>query len=56
MQNISQFIVLSIGCRNYCKSNGNISPKSLYKYLLRQCQKLPKGAKDHYTFMVKQVI
>ncbi|KAF7284789.1 hypothetical protein GWI33_021548 [Rhynchophorus ferrugineus] len=28
--------------------------KKLYKYLLRQSQKLPKGPKEHYQFMIKQ--
>lgn len=27
----------------------------LYKYLLRQCQKLPSGPKEHYRHMIKQV-
>ncbi|KAL7288928.1 LYR motif-containing protein 9-like [Trichogramma pretiosum] len=30
------------------------SPKSLYKYLLRECQKLPKGADEFYKHSVKQ--
>ncbi|CAH0556017.1 unnamed protein product [Brassicogethes aeneus] len=32
----------------------NNSPKALFKYLIRQCDKLPKGAKEHYQFMIKQ--
>ncbi|CAG9760654.1 unnamed protein product [Ceutorhynchus assimilis] len=27
---------------------------TLYKHLLKQCQKLPKGPKEHYQFMIKQ--
>ncbi|KAG5898260.1 hypothetical protein JTB14_008605 [Gonioctena quinquepunctata] len=34
-------------------NSGNKS-RILYKYLLRQCQKLPKGSKEHYPFMIRQ--
>ncbi|KAL3267729.1 hypothetical protein HHI36_006856 [Cryptolaemus montrouzieri] len=30
------------------------SPKQLFKYLMRQCEKLPKGPKEHYKFQIKQ--
>lgn len=36
-------------------TSGPNAAKVLYKYLIRQCQKLPKGPKEHYKFMVKQV-
>lgn len=35
------------------KLNGK-SAITLYKYLLRQCQQLPKGPKEHYSHMIKQ--
>lgn len=30
------------------------SPKALYKYLLRECDKLPKGANEFYKHSVRQ--
>ncbi|XP_024938947.1 LYR motif-containing protein 9 isoform X2 [Cephus cinctus] len=30
------------------------SPKLLYKFLLRECQKLPHGAKEFYKHSIKQ--
>lgn len=30
------------------------SAKALYKYLIRGCEKLPNGPKQHYKFMIKQ--
>lgn len=29
--------------------------KILYKHLIRQCNKLPEGPREHYKFMIKQV-
>ncbi|XP_044753919.1 LYR motif-containing protein 9 isoform X2 [Coccinella septempunctata] len=29
-------------------------PKRLFKYLLRQCDKLPSGPKQYYKFQIKQ--
>lgn len=29
--------------------------KQLYKYLLRECKKLPLDASKHYKFMIRQV-
>lgn len=31
------------------------NPKELYKFLLRSCDKLPKGPKEHYKHSIKQV-
>lgn len=33
----------------------NRTPLILYKYLMRQCDQLPKGPKQHYKFQIKQV-
>ncbi|KAF7994426.1 hypothetical protein HCN44_003898 [Aphidius gifuensis] len=30
------------------------NPKELYKFLLRSCDKLPKGPKEHYKHSIKQ--
>lgn len=30
------------------------SPKQLYKFLLRECNKLPQGAKEFYKHSIKQ--
>lgn len=46
-----------INLAKYC-SFPNIlqrQPFVLYKYLMRQCDKLPKGAKQHYKFQIRQV-
>jgi tRNASer (uridine44-2'-O)-methyltransferase len=40
---------------SYCTSRGDTPPKVLYKYLIRQCERLPDGPKNHYKFMIKQV-
>ncbi|KAK3919623.1 LYR motif-containing protein 9 [Frankliniella fusca] len=32
----------------------NITPKQLYKRLLRDCEKLPKEAQNHYKHSIKQ--
>ncbi|XP_059480153.1 LYR motif-containing protein 9-like [Neocloeon triangulifer] len=29
-------------------------PKVLFRYLMRQCQRLPKGPKEHYQHYIKQ--
>ncbi|KAJ3625853.1 hypothetical protein MTP99_016392 [Tenebrio molitor] len=39
---------------SYCTSRGETPPKVLYKYLMRQCERLPDGPKNHYKFMIKQ--
>ncbi|XP_060528282.1 LYR motif-containing protein 9-like, partial [Cylas formicarius] len=37
------------------KSTTLVNPaKKLYKYLLRQCDRLPGDPKKHYRFMIKQ--
>lgn len=33
----------------------SLTPKQLFRYLLRQCDKLPQGPKQHYKFQIKQV-
>lgn len=45
----------SAGIRNLAIKVSSDHGKKLYKYLLRQSQKLPKGPKEHYQFMIKQV-
>lgn len=38
-------------------NEGNINKaKILFKYLLRQCEKLPPGPQKHYKFQIKQVV
>lgn len=37
------------------KNAGIHSPKQLYKFLLRECNKLPKGANEFYKHSIKQV-
>lgn len=39
----------------YSTKSDTRSAIKLYKYLIRQCDKLPKGPKEHYIHMVKQV-
>lgn len=39
-------------CRNF--SSSRLTPKQLFRYLLRQCDKLPQGPKEHYKFQIKQ--
>lgn len=34
--------------------NGHMTSLQLYKFLLRQCEKLPPDACKHYKFAVKQ--
>lgn len=42
---------------NYSNSGSyNRAPLILYKHLMRQCDKLPEGPKQHYKFQIKQVI
>ena len=31
-----------------------LNSKALYKFLLRECKKLPKNAQDHYRYHVRQ--
>lgn len=39
---------------NYSTSSAANKALVLYKHLLRQCEKLPKGPKEHYKFMIRQ--
>lgn len=50
-------IKLSKNCKQFSKSvlQDDNAAKILYKHLIRQCNKLPKGPKEHYKFMIKQV-
>ncbi|XP_049823160.1 LYR motif-containing protein 9 isoform X2 [Aethina tumida] len=48
------FRKISTQIATFCNKPNNDSPKSLYKYLIRACKKLPDGPKKHYQFMVKQ--
>lgn len=50
------FRKISTQIATFCNKPNNDSPKSLYKYLIRACKKLPDGPKKHYQFMVKQVV
>ncbi|KAK7867559.1 hypothetical protein R5R35_004312 [Gryllus longicercus] len=36
------------------RTSTQYTPKSLYKYLLRQCDKLPSDAAQHYKHAIKQ--
>lgn len=36
--------------------HASVTPKQLYKRLLRDCEKLPKEAQNHYKHAVKQVL
>lgn len=40
--------------RRYATTNSGNIAKKLYKHLLKECHKLPKGPKEHYIFMIKQ--
>lgn len=67
MSNVSDFEMISpllarfyrqkVSFTNYSSSTGNSNKAALtlYKHLMRQCDKLPKGAKEHYKFQIRQV-
>lgn len=40
---------------NYCSKVDINNSKQLYKYLLKECKKLPNGPREHYIFSIKQV-
>lgn len=54
---LRRFLLINLNCKYYSSISlgGENAAKILYKHLMRQCNKLPEGPKQHYKFMVKQV-
>lgn len=47
--------MLRVSINNFCTKISITNGKQLYKYLLKECKKLPEAPRKHYAFALKQV-